>query len=114
LNNTGGGTTDNLACTSDDCVNGAAVHNAVNTNDNNPCTTDGCAEPGGVFHTNLNNVGGGTTDNLVCTSDDCVNGATVHNAVNTNDNNPCTTRSEERRVGKEYRPSPEVDDENYN
>jgi hypothetical protein len=91
LNNIGGGTNDGLVCTSDDCVNGNTVHNAVNSNDNNPCTTDGCAEPGGVFHTPLNNIGGGSSDGLVCTSDDCVNGNTVHNAVNSNDNNPCTT-----------------------
>ncbi len=90
LTNTGGGTSDGLACTSDDCNNGVTVHNALPTDDNNPCTADGCAEPTGVFHNNLTNIGGGSSDGLACTSDDCNNGVVVHNALPTNDNNPCT------------------------
>jgi hypothetical protein len=90
LTSMGGGESDGLACTSDDCNNGVTVHNAVNTNDNNPCTADGCNEPGGVFYIILTNTGGGASDGLVCTSDDCNNGVTVHITVNTNDNNPCT------------------------
>jgi hypothetical protein len=91
LTNTGGGSSDGLVCTSDDCDNGVTVHNAITYYDGNPCTTDGCTEPNGVFHSALTNMGGGTSDGLVCTSDDCDNGVTVNNAVPTDDGNACTT-----------------------
>src|SRR5205085_322398 len=91
LTNTGGGASDGLACTQDNCDNGATVHPAAITNDNNQCTSDGCTEPCGVFHTPLTNTGGGASDGLVCTLDNCQNGATVHPAAITNDNNQCTS-----------------------
>src|SRR5204862_459437 len=90
LTNIGGGASDGLVCTSDDCNDGVTEHNALATNDNNPCIADGCTEPSGIYHTNLTNIGGGASDGLVCTSDDCNNGVTEHNALATNDNNPCT------------------------
>ncbi len=117
LTNTGGGASDFLLCTDDNCSSGQTVHPPVNVDDQNPCTQDGCLEDQtfttfnvknvknitngfigtpvltfGVFHIPLTNIGGGATDNNVCTSDDCVSGQTVHvpTAGNVDDNNPCT------------------------
>jgi hypothetical protein len=90
LTNNGGGATDNNLCTADNCLSGQTVHPSVITDDQNPCTADGCVSTTGIFHNPLTNTGGGASDFLLCTDDNCLSGTTVHPLVNVDDQNPCT------------------------
>jgi len=99
------GNSDGLVCTDDLCDGfGITNHTAVITDDNNPCTSDGCSEPTGVYH-NSNPGAAGESDGLKCTDDICNSlGVTIHNHVNTDDNNPCTIDGCDEIVGPTHIP----------
>jgi hypothetical protein len=67
--------TSTIGCTSSSTV----VLTANNPDDGNVCTADFCdPSSGSVSHTPLTNIGGGDSDGLLCTQDNCLNGVTVH------------------------------------